>query len=100
VILVNAKVPQTHGTASHWKIAQREFDFGGSPDHVIVVIVPPEDAEFISIETGERCHIGLRPHTVLQHHIEGNGAIALNDNTLSAQAAEHAKDIEHQLIQS
>src|SRR5438128_11502627 len=65
VTIVDAKVPQANGTAAHRKIAQPELNFGSGPIPVIVMIIPDEYAESLSIKTGQCHNIRLGPHALL-----------------------------------
>ena len=73
---------------------------GVGTGHIVIVIMPNHDAQFVLVEARHRRDIRFTSNTASEHGFERHGMIALDRDSLASHLAEHAEHIEHRLVQA
>src|SRR5262245_19425481 len=81
-----------------WQASDLQLHFGWRSGDVIIVIVPNEYENLVSIATGQSRDIGLAANSVFENRSERDRVVALHSQTLSGHFAEHAEYVQHGLV--
>ena len=95
VVPVDAEVLQQHGAVPGGQAGQRQLDVRRRARHVVVVVVPGQDADLAVPQARQGRDVGLAPHAVLADRLQADLARALDGQPLAAHQAEHAEDVQH-----
>src|SRR3954467_2993314 len=63
--------------------------------HIIIMVMPDEDAQAVLIEAGQRGDIRLVADAVGNDLLDGQAVVALYTESPAAHFAEHAENIQH-----
>src|SRR5439155_7632710 len=98
MLFIDAEMLQARLAAREWETVESQLDRRVRSGHVVIVIVPHEDAEFVSFEARQRGHVrlgaGAAPDDFLQRH----GVVAFHREPLAADFGEHSENIEHGFV--